>query len=421
MLTTMELYPGITLRCFNDNRFKQGALSLQLVRPMCEEEAALNALLPSVLLRGCRQYPDLRVITRRLDELYGGSIGPLVRRVGDYQTTGLYCGFMEDRFALPGDAVFAPMCQLLRQLLFVPALEDGVFVKQFVEGEKTNLIATLESQRNDKRAYAMEQLLRKMCAGDSFGIPRLGEKEQVAQITPAQLYAHYQKVLRESPVHIFYVGSAPADAVAQQLKPLFVGTERSYVNLKPQTGLIPAPGGEYTEEMEVNQGKFCMGFTTPITLRSEQFAAMQVMNLVFGGGMMSKLFMNVREKMSLCYDIGSGYHSAKGILTVAAGIDCGSVQIVRDEILRQLDACCSGEITDAELRSAKESLCSSLRAAHDSPGGIENYYATAALSGLTMTPAQYHTAVEAITARQVMEAAQTLTLHTVFLLKGVSQ
>ena len=421
MLTTMELHPGITLRCFCDNRFKQGALSLQLVRPMCEDEAALNALLPSVLLRGCRQYPDLRLITQRLDELYGAAIGPLVRRVGDYQTTGLYCGFMEDRFTLPGDAVFQPMCQLLRELLFAPALENGTFVQQFVEGEKSNLIATLESQLNDKRAYAMEQMLRKMCAGDSFGIPRLGEKEQVAQITPAQLYAHYQKALRESPVHIFYVGNAPAETVAQQLKPLFADTERSYVNLSPQTGLTPAPGGEYTEEMDVNQGKLCMGFTTPVTLRAAQFAAMQVMNMVFGGGMMSKLFMQVREKMSLCYDIGSGYHSAKGLVTVSAGIDCGNVQIVREEIMRQLDACRSGNITDEELRSAKESLCSSLRATHDSPGAIENYYATAALSGLSMTPAQYHAAVEAVTARQVMEAAQTLDLHTVFLLKGVSQ
>ena len=421
MLTTMELYPGITLRCFCDNRFKQGALSLQLVRPMGEDEAALNALLPSVLLRGCREYPDLRRITQRLDELYGASIGPLVRRVGDYQTTGLYCGFMEDRFALPGDAVFAPMCQLMRQLLFDPVLEDGVFAQQFVEGEKTNLIATLESQLNDKRAYAMERMLRKMCAGDSFGIPRLGNKEQVESITPAQLYAQYRNVLRESPVHIFYVGSAPADTVAQQLKPLFAGTERSYVNLKSQTGLSPAPGGEYTEEMEVNQGKLCMGFVTPVTLRSEQFAAMQVMNMVFGGGMMSKLFMNVREKMSLCYDIGSGYHSAKGILTVSAGIDCSNVQIVRDEIMGQLEACRSGDITEAELRSAKESLCSSLRATHDSPGAIENYYATAALSGLGMTPAQYHAAVEAVTPEQVMETARTLNLHTVFLLKGVHQ
>ena len=97
MIETVEILPGVTLRCYTDSRFKQGCLSFQLVRPMVAEEAALNALLPAVLLRGCRKYPDMRAITGRLDELYGASVGALVRRVGDYQTTGLHCGFMEDR------------------------------------------------------------------------------------------------------------------------------------------------------------------------------------------------------------------------------------------------------------------------------------------------------------------------------------
>ena len=105
MIEIISLLPGITLRVCRDTRFKQGCLSFQLVRPMCREEASLNALLPSVLLRGTRRCPDLRSITEHLDELYGASVSALVRRVGDYQTTGLYCGFMDDRFALPGDRV----------------------------------------------------------------------------------------------------------------------------------------------------------------------------------------------------------------------------------------------------------------------------------------------------------------------------
>ena len=109
MIQNIDLLPGVTLRCFQDSRFKQGCLSLQLVRPMCREEASRNALLPAVLLRGTQAYPDLRAITLRLDDLYGASIGTLVRRVGDYQTTGLCCGFMEDRFALPGDQILEPM------------------------------------------------------------------------------------------------------------------------------------------------------------------------------------------------------------------------------------------------------------------------------------------------------------------------
>ena len=90
MIDTFELFPGVTLRCYPDQRFKHGCLSLQLIRPMCREEAALNALLPAVLLRGCGSCPDLRDITLRLDDLYGASVGTMVRRVGDYQTTGLY-------------------------------------------------------------------------------------------------------------------------------------------------------------------------------------------------------------------------------------------------------------------------------------------------------------------------------------------
>ena len=66
MIQTFSLLPGVTLRCFRDMRFKQSCLSLQFLRPMRREEAALNALIPSILLRGCKSAPDLRDITLRL-------------------------------------------------------------------------------------------------------------------------------------------------------------------------------------------------------------------------------------------------------------------------------------------------------------------------------------------------------------------
>ena len=421
MTQTIELMPGVTLRCFPDRRFKQGALSFQLVRPMSREEAALNALIPTVLLRGTVKHPDLRAITLRLDDLYGAAVGATVRRAGDYQTTGLSCGFIEDRYALPGDKVLEPMLDFLRELLLEPVLEDGGFSRDFVESEKKNLISTIESELNDKRAYAMNQMLRAMCKADSYGIPRLGDKEDVAAIDAVDAYAHYQKILRESRIDIFYVGSAPAQTVAELVKPLFAGIDRSYVNLAPQTPFQDAGGGDLTEEMDVAQGKLCMGYVTPITNRSPEFAAMQVMNTVFGSGMTSKLFMNVREKMSLCYSIGSGYYGSKGLVTVSAGIDFANEQQTRAEIARQLDAIRQGDITADELTSAKEALLSSLRGTHDSPGAIEGYYATAALSGLDMTPEEYMDAVRSVTAEQVADAARKLLLHTTYFLKGVSQ
>ena len=147
---------------------------------------------------------------------------------------------------------------------------------------------------------------------------------------------------------------------------------------------------------------------------------MQLFNTIFGAGMTSKLFMNIREKMSLCYQIGSGYHGSKGIVTVSAGIDFDKENVTRQEILAQLAACCNGEISDEELTAAKEAILSSLRATHDSPGAIEGYYATGALSGMGMTPAQYIEKVEQVTLQQVVDAANTVQLHSSFFLKGVS-
>ena len=421
MIHTTELSPGVRLSCCRDNRFKQGCLSLHIIRMMDSGEAGLNALLPSVLLRGTREHPDLRSVTAHLDTLYGAAVSAQVHRMGDYQSTGFYCAFMDDRFALPGDKVLEPMVRFLEELLLRPLTRDGAFLPEIVQSEKKNLIATIESELNDKRAYAMNRLLKTMCAGDSFSLPRLGEKEQIAAITPESLYAHYRRILRESPVNLFYVGGSDPDAVAALLRPVFAGLDRAPVSL-PES--LPFRGGEessLTETLEVTQGKLCMGFTTSITNRSPEFPAMQLLNNILGAGMTSKLFTVVREQMSLCYSIGSSYYGSKGILTVAAGIDFDKETLTREEILRQLQLCREGEITEGELAAAKQAMLSSLRAVHDSPGSIENFYANRHIAGTRLTVPEYMAAVEAATVADVVAAASTVRLHTTYFLKGGSR
>jgi len=418
MIETTKIRPGVTLRCCRDTRFKQGCLSFQFVRPMDAAEAHLNALLPSVMLRATELHPDLQSISQHLDSLYGVSLGALVRRVGDYQTVGFYCSFMDDRFALPGESVLQGVTEFLSEVCNRPLLKDGGFLPEIVESEKKNLVATIESELNNKAHYAMNRLFTTLCRRDSFGVPRLGEKEQVETIDPEGLYAHYRKIRREAPLEIFYVGSAPAEIIAGYLGPVLENWDRACISLPAQTALEPEETDHLTETMDIAQGKLCMGFTTPITNRMPEFPAMQVFNTIFGAGMTSKLFTTVREKLSLCYSVGSSYYGTKGIVTVSAGIDFDKEEQTRQEILRQLEACRTGRISPEELDAAKAAICSSLRSTHDSPGAIEGYYSTAALSGMGLTPAQYMAAVEALTVEQVVAAANTVTYRASFFLKG---
>lgn len=419
MYQTYQLLPGVTLRCVEAQRFKQGCLSIQFLRPMCREESAMNALIPSILLRGTVRRPDIRAITQHLDDLYGASVGEMVRRIGDYQTVGLYFGFIEDRFALTGDRILEPILDFAKELLLEPLVENGGFCPDYVFGEKRNLIANIESQLNDKRAYAAAQLIKKMCSGDSYGIPRLGTKEDVEAIDPVAAYKHYHRLLSQSPVEVFYVGSADHEIIANKIREIFTSVYRCPITLPEHTPFHDVGGGDHIETMEISQGKLCMGFTTPITTAHDNFAAMQVLNSLFGAGMTSKLFNQVREKMSLCYSISSGYYGAKGILTVSAGIDSDKGELVKQEVLHQLQLCCDGSITAAELTSAKESLLSALRGVYDAPGSIESYEFVMAVGRTPLTPEEYRQRVQSVSLSQVIEAAKTLKLHTTYFLKGV--
>ena len=419
MIQTIQLTPGVVLRHYPDKRFKTAVLSIQFQRPLCREEAALNALLSSVLLRGTAKNPDMRAITARLDGLYGASISPLMRRIGDRQTIGLFLSCLEDRFALPGDRVLAPCLDMVREILLEPKLAEGIFDPEFVESEKKNLIADIEAELNDKRAYAATRMIRAMCDGDSFALSLRGEKADVEAITAQSLFDHYQKLLKTSPVELLFVGSADAEEVARELMPLAQSIAAAPIALPPQTALnLTAAPLEFSETMDVNQGKLSMGFTTPITNQHPDFAAMQVFNALYGAGMTSKLFMNVREKLSLCYYAGSGYYGSKGIVTVSSGIETDNYAVAKAEILRQLSLTAAGEITEAELAAAKTGIISGLRSVPDSPGALENFYGTAYIAGMGYDLPGYIEAVSAVTAEDVARCARTLQLHTVFFLKG---
>jgi predicted Zn-dependent peptidase len=241
----------------------------------------------------------------------------------------------------------------------------------------------------------------------------------VAKIGAKELYEHYLRVRKESPLEIFYVGAADLDTVLGLIAPMVEKWERSYVNLLGQTPFLPLEGQHLTETMDIAQGKLSMGFVTPILKSSPDFAALHLFNTIFGAGMTSKLFQNVREKLSLCYSVGSAIYVTKGILTVNAGIDFDKEQQTRQEILHQLALCQQGNITEEELRAAKEAIHSGLRSAMDSPGAIEGYHSTAALNGTVLSREQYMEAVEKVTIADVVAAANTVTYHSSYFLKGV--
>lgn len=418
MIKIIELAPGVTLRAMQTDKFKTACFSVNFLRPHCRKTAALDALLPSVLLRGTERYPDIRSISMHLDELYGTSFGTLVRRKGEVKLTGFYADFIDDAFLPEGEGIFAAVVDFLREALYRPLTENGCFCEKNVEGEKQNLINAIESDLNDKRAYATLRLLETMCEGEPYGTPRLGYAQDVRAITPQSLWAHYKTVLETSRIEIFYAGRyLPEDAAAQFAKVFSARRGTSFAAVQTQVRRTAGEVRARSEALDVTQGKLVMGLRTGTTVSDPDYPALLLLNAVYGGSVTSKLFLNVREKRSLCYYASSSLEKYKGLMLVSSGIAFENYETAKQAILNELDACKNGAFTEEEIDRARSFLTFALRSTMDSPARLDEFYIGSAVETGDDIPALIEK-LNALTAADLQRAAQKLSLDTIYFLRG---
>ena len=409
--TRIQLADGVYLTYLPARKFKTSLLSAQFVTPLQQETASAYALLPAILRRGTVRYPDLGALSARLDRLYGASVDYTVRKQGENQCVGFVASFIDDSYIPGGEQLLEPVAELLGELLCDPVTERGRFVTAYFEGEKTNLIDAIRSQVNDKREYAYARLLREMCDGEPYGISRLGDEAGAEKLQMPKLHALYGELLATARLELFYCGSASLERVREALAAAFATLPRDGIrDIAPST---PHPARtevkRVEEAMDVTQGKLGMGFACG----SDDYAAALMGNTLFGGSSNSKLFLNVREKLSLCYYASSAYHRQKRLITVSSGIEFQNYQKAYDEIMAQLAA-----VEDWELEGARSTLLNAYASMGDSQGKLENFYLGQAATGQEDTPELLAEQVRHVTAERIFDAMQTVSLDTVYFLKG---
>ena len=421
-VTRRELYPGVWLRSVHTNKFKSAYLSVTFLAPLEKETAAANALIPSVLRRGTAVHPDMESLSAALDELYGGAVEPAVRKKGETQCVGFVASFLDDAYTLEGEQILESAANLLGELLLKPHTEDGVFGADYVAGEKANLLDRIRSQINDKRTYATYRLTQLMCGEEAFGVDKLGDEAHVEEITPETLWQRYEQLLKDSAVEVYYCGSAQPERVEGALRKALSALPVNEDRVVPDCEIRISAGAEpqiVEEAMDVTQGKLAMGFRTGgQTCWEEDFPALVMCNAIFGGTTLSKLFMNVREKLSLCYYASSMLEKMKGLVLVSSGIEFDKYQTARDEILAQLEHVRKGEIEDWELEGARRTLIGGYLSTLDEQGRQEEFWLGQAVAGLDTTIQELAAQFEAVTLEQVARAAQKLELDTIYFLKG---
>lgn len=417
-----QLMPGVFLTSVNTKKFKSSLLSMTLLAPLKGETAAVNALIPYLLRRGSEAHPDLQSLSAALDQLYGGAIDPVVRKKGEAQCVGFLGSFLDDAYTLDGSGVLAQAAGLMGELLLRPYTQAGAFCPDYTRQEKANLLDRIRAEVNEKRQYAVNRVLEEMCREEPYGVGRLGREADVEAITPQSAWAQYQALLAHSRLELYYCGSAEHDEVCIILQRALTGLPREGGYEVPETVVVPSAQAprRVEEAMDVAQGKLTMGFRTGgITAASPDYPALVLCNALFGGTTTSKLFLNVREKLSLCYYASSSLLRYKGLMIVSSGVEFSNVKKAEDEIEAQLEACRRGDFEPWEVEGARRYTVSSLMTMLDSQGRQEDWWISQAVAGLTQSPQELAQAMETVSVEAAVAAAKAISLDTVYFLKGM--
>lgn len=414
-----QISPGVYFNALKETRFKTNRISVNLLMPLDSQQASARAILPFLLRKGSADFPDMTLLNRELMRLYGASLDADVRKVGDNQVLNLSISYLDDAYALEQESIGVRAAEILVSILLRPNWQDGVFGAEDFQIEQQNLIDLIQSEINDKRYYTLNRLIQTMGEGEPFGVNKYGSVSAAKALTPELATRAYHDVLQNANVQIIFVGRADSQPVRQIFTQAFATVQRDHA-VGIEHGVHPAPQEvrEVTDRFQVVQSKMGLGFATSLTADSTRGAAMRLLTALYGGTPFSKLFLNVREKMSLCYYCAARFDRMKGILMVDCGVENQNIQKAREAILNQLDQIVQGEFTDQELENTRLSMNNSFKTVGDSPVSLEAWYLGQICYGSMATPEQEMAQIKQVTREDVIDVAKLISLDTVYILTG---
>lgn len=414
-----QIAQGVNFSAISDNRFKTMKISATVLVPLSADTASAYALLTQVMTRSCKEYPDFTALSRKLSSLYGASLSGGVRKLGESLALTFSVSGLDDRYALTDESISEELSRMLCSVIFAPLLDGEAFNSEEVEQERRQLIEHAEGEINDKRSYANNRLLELMCESEPYGIRRYGTVEGIKKVTAQELYTTWQTMLNRAVFEIFFVGDSSADTARAVFTEEFAKIARNPFSLSTDVVRSADNVREYEDRMEVAQAKLLLGFRAGCGGTDEGVTAMRLMCAILGGSAHSKFFINVREKQSLCYYCVSRYQRAKGIMVVESGVEFDNIEKTKKAVLAELDAIRKGDVTDDEINFAKLSIANDFVSICDTVSGLGEWYVSQLADKELLSVEEAIADFNAVTKEQIVEAANKVTLDTIYVLRGV--
>ncbi|MGL4336160.1 MAG: EF-P 5-aminopentanol modification-associated protein YfmF [Turicibacter sp.] len=410
---------GYNLTTVKSDKFKTNLICITFQTEISRETVTNRSLLPYVLRSGSEKYPSKKDLNTYLESLYGASLSVNVEKKGQTHNIKFYLSMANEKFLNHEESLLVQGVELLKEVLLNPLVENKEFKSQIVDIEKRLLKEYIESIYDDKMTYAMHKMIEMMCKDEKFSINSVGYIDDLEKLSSSDLYHTYESMLNQDEMLISVVGDIDHEQVYQTFKEhLKLNRENKIVNVIDKEEKVIEKLVVEQEVQSITQGKLNIGYRTHVRVGDPDYIPLLIFNGMFGGYAHSKLFMNVREKASLCYYCGTRLDNYKGVMYVYSGIETKNYQKALDIIKQQLDDMKNNVFTDKEIELAKKSLINSKLESMDNASGMMAHVALNTVLGKDMTVTEWVDLVQGVSREDILAVAKKIEEDTIFFLTG---
>ncbi len=413
-----KISEGINLTTIIDPKFKSNSIYIRLISKLDASTVSEYAIIPNLLITSNSTFRTRTELTKKLSGLYGAGLSTLNHKLADNQVVGISASCICDEYALNGEKLTSELTDILLDCIFKPIIEDNGFAAKDFNLRKQELIDGIEAEINDKRTYAIIRSNATIYKNEPSSITSYGTKSGAESINPQKTYEAYKRLLSTSQIEISYVGGGNLDIAREKLTKAFLSISRNSVKNSFQNySTIKNEIAEVSESLDVNQCKMVMAFKS----HNDNLYANRLMSTMLGGTAFSKLFVNVREKFSLCYYCAAGYVEGKGVLIIDSGVEKNNIPKAKEEIINQVKSLAKGDFTDDEMKNAILSISGDYKSNYDTASDLSSWYFIQTIRETYYTPEQAIVELNKITREDIIKSAGALKLDTIYVMQGLDK
>ena len=388
-------------------KFKTNVYALYLTIPLTKENVTYNALIPTVLKRGCEKYNNQLEISKKLEEMYDATFGIGITKVGNNEVLKFYLESLNNNYLPNNEDLSKTSIEMLLNIVMKPYLVNGKFDDDYVEQEKENLKKVIESRKDNKDTYATNRLLEEMFKEEPYGLYKFGNIDEIDNITSEKLYEKYKELIKNSEKYLYIVGDVEnlnIESYNIDEKEITISKEFP-VKVSEKENIVK-------EQMDVTQGKLVIGLNTP----NNKQEVIALYNTILGKGANSKLFLNVREKEGLAYSAGSTYLKRNNAIIISTGIEVSKYNKAIEVIKNQLKDMEDGNITEKEMKDAKQFINAGLNLINESSENMIEYRFDKDLYNEEIDIEKYRKEIEEIKKEDIVKVAKQIKIDTIYFL-----